>query len=109
MKEYKYYSHTHTWEDSEKTAFDISTPVAVMDILENSRITQKRLHIYYGDVATGKEWGDIDKCHIGRSTGEIKIPLVISNKRSTGGGGLLDNCIVKITTSTKPYTILYKI
>jgi hypothetical protein len=38
---------------------------------------------------------------IGRSTGTIKIPLLINNSRSFGGPGLLDDCIIKITVDKK--------
>ena len=58
-----------------------------------------RLCIHYGDVVTGKAWGDIETGRIGRSGGSIKIPLVIHNRRAMGGGALLDHCIVKIETA----------
>jgi hypothetical protein len=28
--------------------------------------------------------------------GPVKIPILVHNRRSSGGGGLLDNCVVKI-------------
>ncbi len=33
---------------------------------------------------------------IGRSTGKQKIPLLIKNSRSSGGGGVLCHCIIRI-------------
>ena len=36
---------------------------------------------------------------IGRSTGSIKVPLLIHNRRSVGGPSLLDHCIVRVRES----------
>jgi len=83
------------------TFYKNDTPLIVCDILEKSRNTLKRLKIHYGDTKTGKPWGDVTVCHVGRSTGKIKIPLEIKTKCSTGGAGLLDNCIVKIEHANK--------
>ena len=40
-------------------------------------------------------------CYLSRSTGTSKIPLIIHNIRSAGGGAILDDCIVKITIDKK--------
>jgi hypothetical protein len=77
-------------------SFGIETPDRVCQILESASNTRQRLRIFYG--ADGKVWNeeyDILGC-IGRSTGSIKIPLMIKNSRSLGGGGVLDDCIVRI-------------
>jgi hypothetical protein len=81
-----------------KTWFHLNTPERVRDILENARITGKRLRLFYGDTDTGRNWMDeYDMVgSIGRSTGTMKIPLLISNSRSSGGGAILDNCIIRI-------------
>lgn len=78
------------------TSYNEETPDAVIKILEESRINKTRLIFVLGDNQTGKAWGDIDEGHVGRSTGTVKIPLVINNSRSLGGFGLLDSSIVKI-------------
>lgn len=88
------------------TSHDIRTPDRVIQILENARISRNRLVIHYGDTNTGKAWGDKETGYIGRSTGDNKIPLVVHNSRSFGGGGLLDYCIVRIETS-RGKTCLY--
>lgn len=89
------------YADMTGTYYHAETPTVVCDILEESRISCKRLKIEYGDIKTGRLWGDITICRVGRSTGSIKIPLEIKNSRSTGGGALLDNCIVKISHANK--------
>jgi hypothetical protein len=83
------------------TFYNEKTPLKVCDILEESRISLHRIKIHYGDVKTGKVWGDIETCHVGRSTGTHKIPLAIKNSRSMGGGAILDHCIVKIEHANK--------
>jgi hypothetical protein len=37
--------------------------------------------------------------YIGQSMGPIKVPLMVANSRSLGGGALLDHCIVRIRQS----------
>lgn len=80
------------------TAYHAETPQAVINLLENSRQSGTRLRVFYGDTATGRDWlEENDVCgRVGRSTGTIKIPLLIKSSLSTGGSALLDNCIVKI-------------
>ncbi len=91
------------------TAYHNETSNEVVNVLEDARINRKRLKIYFGDVKTGRDW--MEECdtvgYIGRSGGEIKIPLLVYNERSYGGGGLLDHCIVKIKEA-KGNKILYQ-
>src|ERR1051326_4784180 len=89
------------------TAYHEETPDVIVRILENAREERKRLTIHYGDVKTGDSWGDVISCYVGRSGGNIQIPLEVSNSRSMGGGAMLDDCIVKIETS-KGKVELYK-
>ena len=93
MKEYKTINGT---------SFDVHTPDEVVAILENARQNRTRLHVSLGDAATGRDWLESNDVFgfIGRSTGSIKIPLLIHNRRSLGGPGLLDHCIVRIRTSS---------
>ena len=83
------------------TSYDATTPQAVINELERSRREREdyRLVIFYGDPKTGQAWGDIVEGFVGRSTGSIKIPLKIANRRCMGGESLLDSCIVKIVTA----------
>jgi len=82
------------------TTYKDSTPREVVSILERARNTKERICIRYGDKTTGADWGDQPMCgHVGRSTGSIKIPLLIKTRRSMGGEGILDDCIVQITAS----------
>lgn len=84
------------------TSYDERTSPEVIKVLEAARQNRTRLHVSFGDVTTGLDWLDEFSSHgyIGRSMGPTKIPLLIANRRSTGGPGLLDHCIVRIRTSS---------
>lgn len=91
------------------TCYHKETCQAVVDVLENARLNNKRIRIYYGK--NGKSWNEENDIigYIGRSCGIIKIPLLIKNSRSYGGGGLLDHCIVKIVNiSSKRVEYIHK-
>jgi len=80
------------------TSYDVRTGDALVKVLENLRQSQTRIRVFYGDTKTGKSWleeHDIEG-RIGRSTGTVKIPLLVHNARSSGGGSLLDSSIVRI-------------
>jgi hypothetical protein len=78
--------------------YDDRTPKNVMDILECARIGGKRVRLYYGDAYTGKDWHEEhDVCGtLSTSTGPVRVPILLANNHSRGGGHILDHCIVKI-------------
>lgn len=88
-----------TYKVANGTFYNANTNDEVIRVLENSRMNNKRIRIFYGDTETGRDWMEVYDTigTIGRSCGEIKIPLLIKSSRSYGGGGILDHCIVKIT------------
>jgi hypothetical protein len=90
------------------TFYHHDTPHEVRAILDTAIANRSRLRLWYGDTETGKQWNDeYDMLgYIGRSTGRIKIPLIIANSRSMGGPGILDNCIIAI--ATRPGVFAYK-
>ena len=79
------------------TAYHIETPESVCEALENARVSGRRLKLYFGDAKTGEDWcEELDTTGtIGRSTGSVKIPILLANSRY-GGGAVLDHCIIKI-------------
>ncbi len=92
------------------TCYHKETSQEIINILENARLNKKRIRVYFGDK-NGKSWNEeyMTIGYIGRSTGEIKIPLLIHNTRSYGGGGLLDHYIVKIVNiSSKRVEYVHK-
>lgn len=94
-----------TYQNYNGTSYDQRTPIEVIRILEHARLNRDRLHVSLGFTegpSIGQDWLEENDVYgfIGRSTGTIKIPLLIHNRRSLGGPGLLDHCIVRIRTST---------
>lgn len=90
--------------------FSTETEQEIKDIIVQLYHSKKRVRFYWGDAKTGKDYGDVYDVSgtVGRSTGTQKIPLLIHNSRSRGGGGILDNCIVKITESSGAKKVLYQ-
>lgn len=92
-----------------ETSFDARTPQNVAEILESARISKERIRIYLGDTKTGRDWkeefGVIGR--VGRSSGIYRVPILLYNRRSNGGGEILTRCIVKIET-TRGKRILYQ-
>ena len=91
-------------ENEQATAYHKDTPLKVRAILEQylqnyrRHDSRSRLRIFYGDTETGRDWHEEWQIigYIGRSNGKIKVPLLIFNSRSNGGGSILDHCIIKI-------------
>jgi len=91
------------------TFYKKGTPQGVINALENARNNRTRVKIFYGDPETGRDWHEEHDTTgtIGRSTGSIKIPLLIPTSRSSGGGSILTKNIVKIR-DTKSGRVLYQ-
>lgn len=99
LKQYQQYRDLLTLVGNRKlgTWFSYDTPTRVRNILELYRKEGGRLRLFYGDTKTGRSWLDEYDVvgEIGRSTGTMQIPLLISEGEH-GGPGILDNCIVRI-------------
>jgi hypothetical protein len=89
------------FKTSDGTCYNTQTPDKVVQILERARRDRTRLVFDYGDATTGKSWGECYDIvgYIGRSTGTNKIPILVFNSRSWGGGAISDDCIIKISES----------
>jgi len=81
------------------TAYYAETPDAVIQVLEQARMSRARIRVFYGDVETGRDWMEEHDVMgtVGRSTGQMKAPIMIHTERSISGPIILDNCIVRIT------------
>jgi hypothetical protein len=79
------------------TCYHFETPKKVINLLEKALKDGVEVRIFYGDTVTGQSWHDEYDVvgRIGRSTGSIKIPLLVPVGDS-GGSGLLDHCIIRI-------------
>lgn len=89
--------HIITYRLINGTAYHVTTPLDVVQALESLRASQAMTRVFLGDPETGVDWNE--ECdvvgRIGRSTGRIKIPLLVP-RNDDGGPGLLDHCIVRL-------------
>jgi len=69
-----------------------------MELLDMARRMNYFVWMRLGDHETGRDW--MDDCDVtgfvSRSMGPIKIPILLATRRSSGGGSILDSCIVKL-------------
>jgi hypothetical protein len=90
--------HTIHYRRHEGIYFHAQTLLAVVQALTTARQARTRIRIRLGDATTGRDWHeefDVEG-YVGNSTGPLKVPLLIHNRRSLGGGAILDHCIVRI-------------
>jgi len=96
----------NTYQIINGTFYDARTTVEVIQVLEAARLNRTRLHISLGETDNdrgnvGLDW--LEECDItgtvSRSIGPTKVPLLIANSRSLGGGAILDHCVVRIRQS----------
>ena len=81
-------------------SYNVETPDFMIELLEKIRARGLRVRFHWGDMKTGKDWGDVSGT-ISTSTGPIKVPILINNQRSMGGGAILTSSIVKIRYANK--------
>lgn len=94
-----------------ETCYSKDTPETVRRWLENVMHTDRRVRFFFGDTERedfervhgrkpepGKDWGEENDVIgiVGRSNGLKPIPILLANKRSIGGGGILTDCIVRM-------------
>ena len=79
------------------------TPAAVAEALERARATGERVRIWLGDHETGEDWGEENDVtgKVGRSTGQVKVPLLLANERSTWGGTILTQRIIRLKVGNR--------
>lgn len=100
IRQYKQYLELVSLAHRENlgTYFEPGTPVEVRRILEDYRVSGKRIRLFYGDAETGTDWLDEYDVlgQVGRSTGALKVPLIVATARSSGGPAILTSCIVRL-------------
>jgi len=89
--------------------FDEGTPAEVQAVIQQAHANGDRIRVWYGDTETGRAWSEeLDVMGVvGRSTGRLKVPLLLNNSRSTGGPSILTASIVRIDDTMARRT-LYK-
>jgi hypothetical protein len=84
------------------TYYDADTPDRIIDLLERMRRYKCRIAIDYGDPETGLAWEDRPEVgRIGRTTGPVKAPVLVHNRRSMGGPIISSSKIVRIAHSNR--------
>lgn len=80
------------------TYYRVNTPIGVIMALEMARKIHRRIVVDYGNPKTGASWEEHYNIlgYVGRSTGDIHIPLLVYNLRSLGGDAIPDDHIVAI-------------
>jgi len=103
------FTHGKSYKLANGTYYSTMTNDEVINTIETAKQNRTRLVLDYGDVITGKSWNEVYDVtgYIGRSTGTVKIPILLYNSRSIGGGAILDQCIIKISES-KGKKVLYQ-
>lgn len=83
------------------TAYPVGAEKAVIAILEDARKRGTRITLSYGDKNTGRDW--LEEFNVtgtvSRSMGKLKIPILLYNERSSAGGSILVDSIVRIRTA----------
>lgn len=92
------------------TYYHIETSNHLVRLLEEIRINRWPIQLHYGDIGTGEDWGEVNDVigTLGRSTGPIKVPIILENSFSSGGPAILDHCIVMIVCQSENGAVLYQ-
>lgn len=95
-------ANSHSYKVVNGTAYLPGTPDALVAVLEQARASRVRLAVTYSWSEDGPSRG-----YVGRSTGQVKVPLLVHNARSMGGGCLSEDAVVEIRES-RGGRLLYK-
>jgi hypothetical protein len=85
--------HEQYKEAPSGTHYRLGTPPALIATLERARENRYRVAVIYeGDSVP--EFG-----RVGRSTGSLKVPLLVHNARSSGGGEICTRIVREVRTA----------
>lgn len=107
-KEYREAERDYIATNPQRTHFDPDTDPLVQQVLEDCRTKKRRVRIFLGNTESGECWmEEFDVVgRIGRSTGPLKVPLLVEAGES-GGGAILTACILRIM-DTRTQSDLYR-
>jgi len=96
----KYLAAIDAWGQSplsRKTCFDPATDSKAARVLERCRENDTKIRLIQGDTETGRTWLDEHDVvgRIGRSTGALKVPLLVE-PGADGGTAILTACLLAI-------------
>jgi len=104
-----YYAYAIKLQDGTLETRDEIEFEKLVKIMETARLENTRVRVWVGNTDTGVAWNEAYDVigHIGRSSGQIKIPILLANNRSSGGPALLTRCIIRID-DVKTHKTIYK-
>ena len=78
--------------------FDKGTAPEVIKVLERAKARHTRVRLFLGNTETGEVWMEENDIvgYIGNSMGPVKVPILLYNAASIGGGAILTHCIMAI-------------
>ena len=96
----KYLKAIQAWSQSpltRTTYFDPGTDAKAARVLESCRTHERKVRLILGDTSTGEPWLEEHDVigRIGRSTGSLKVPLLIEPGEH-GGSAILCACLLAI-------------
>jgi len=91
------FMQTTDYKTSGKFHVRTGTPTKICSVLNRAYVNRDILKFYWGDVNTGIPWGEENDIigYIGRSTGQINVPLLVEPGH-TGGSEISTDCILAI-------------
>lgn len=95
-----------TYKVLNNTWYHIDTNDMVITLLDEFRQKRRTIRLNYGNVVSGRCWDDRDETGtISRSTGPVKVPLLIEKSDDDGGDAILTHCIVRIASYKLNHTL----
>lgn len=90
------------------TYYKAGTPDAVRTVLESARVSERRIRLFYGDPSTPDWMEESDVIgYVFRTTGPLRIPIILRTRNAGGGPPILDTSIQRIIC-TRTHRELYR-
>lgn len=98
MQTYTIGQNVYSRHDGSCLFFTSETPEPVKRALASLRGTDTRVRLFYGNRETGKTWQEENDVtgRVSASMGPCRVPLIIHNASSMGGGAIMADCILGI-------------
>lgn len=74
------------------TSYCSDTPDSLVQALERARLSRTRIRVTYSE-------GNSHSGYVGRTTGQVKVPILVHNSRSLGGTLITECCVLEVRTS----------
>jgi hypothetical protein len=80
------------------TSYEAGTPPEISGIIDQEMDSNNRLRLFYGNTETGNDWNEEFHTigYVSRSSGKVKVPILLPHADSKKGITILTTHIVKI-------------